>query len=247
MIEWLTGKVVELHQENSRFYTLFIDAPSLEFKAGQFAFLGNYINEKMVSRPYSFVSAPNEKFLSFYFNTIENGCFSNHMASLQVGDSILVNPKVSGQMTLDKLPDAKDLWLFATGTGVGPYISILKTEEPWLRFKRIFLVYGVRCRNDLGFLNDIAFFEMNKGADFSVVYCTSREENEDTLHCRIERAFESGKLAEITGVDITPQHSQVLLCGNSGMIKSMVQLLDARGLTKNRPSAPGNITLEKYW
>ncbi len=247
MKNWLAGTVEKIVCRNSRLYSLFVSAPTIDFKAGQFTFLGNEIDGQRIFRPYSFVNSPDDSTLEFYFNKVENGVFTTYLTSLTTGDHVRVSPKVSGLMTLDEIRGADNLWLIATGTGVGPYISILKTNEVWERFNQVILVYGVREKNDLAFLEEIQTFTKKSKQNFTAIFCTSREDTNSTAYGRIQNVFKSGELEEIASLTITKERSHVMLCGNSGMIKEMLELLSARGLKKNRRSEPGNITLEKYW
>lgn len=154
-------------------------------------------------------------------------------------------------MTLDEVPtgelQGEHLWFLSTGTAVGPFISMLLTDEPWQRFKKVVLVYGVRQAQDLAYLDTIKQCQNKYPEQFVFIPCVTREEVEGALHCRIPDAIKTGLLQQQAGIAIEPDASQVMLCGNPDMISDVQQVLLDMGLSKNLRRAPGQITVEKYW
>ncbi len=131
-------------------FSLRVEAPIEPFKAGQFGKLALEINGEMVFRPYSYVNAPHERPLEFYFIMLPNGPLTQRLIELEPGDPIYVSPRAAGFLTLSEVPDAETLWRLSSGTAIGPFLSILKTEEPWRRFQSIVLVHAVRQAEELG-------------------------------------------------------------------------------------------------
>jgi len=247
MSDWLEGKVVENIHWNDGLYTLKIDADISPFTAGQFASLALMIDGERVARPYSFLSAPHEKPLEFFFYTADKGVLSNALYALQPGDTILVKNPANGFFTLDEVPQSPDLWMIGTGTGIAPFLSILRTTQAWEKFKNLVLLQGVRNKADLQYQDMIQGLREVHGERFRFQGFVSREEVEGTIQGRIPAAIEDGSLEEAVGLELSPENSQVMLCGNPDMVKDAVDLLKARGLTKNLRRKPGQITTENYW
>ncbi|MEX2130395.1 MAG: FAD-binding oxidoreductase [Pseudohongiellaceae bacterium] len=247
MSEWVEGKVVENIHWTESLFSLRVDAPVDPYTAGQFTSLALDINGERVARPYSFLSSPDESPLEFFFYTAIDGILSNALIKLNPGDSLWVKKQAHGFFTLSEVPDARDLWMLGTGTGIAPFFSILKTTEPWSRFRNIVLVYAVRTQADLRYLELPERFARLYSDRFHFQAFVSRETVPGTLPGRIPAALADGSLERITGLELHPDHSQLMLCGNPDMVKDAVELLKARGFTKNRRRTPGHITVENYW
>lgn len=169
------------------------------------------------------------------------------MVELRAGDEILIAPRAHGFMILDEVPPARDLWMMATGTGIGHFLSILATDEPWRRFERIVLVYAVRTLADLGYCDRIAQHAARHPEQFTFVPFISREPTDFALSGRIPQAIADGRLETRAGTQLDAAHSHVMLCGNPQMVKDTVNTLIGRGLKKHRRFDPGQITAENYW
>ncbi|EEF80505.1 ferredoxin--NADP reductase [Methylophaga thiooxydans] len=248
MAEWLTAKVVENKQWNDRLHSLRVETDFPTFKAGQFTRLALEIDGEMVSRPFSLVNAPDESPLDFYFIEVPDGVLSSKLANMQAGDDIWVAPKAAGLLTVDQLPAAKHLYLVATGTGVGPFLSIAKTSLVWDLFEKVVLVHAVRYKDELAYPETIAEIQANHQDDFIYVPMVSREACDFALSGRIPQAIEDGRLEHRTGLNITPEDSQFMLCGNPAMVQdTMALLIEERGLKKHSRREPGHISIEKYW
>ncbi|AHK80464.1 ferredoxin-NADP reductase [Ectothiorhodospira haloalkaliphila] len=246
MAGWLTGEVVELKRWTQRLYSLRVEAPVDDFKAGQFNRLGVTIDGERVARPYSYVNAPDERPLDFYFITVPEGSLTNRLQELGPGDTVELMSRANGFFVMDEIPDADVLWMFATGTALGPYLSILKTEAPWQRFDKVVLVHAVRTAEELTYQETIQGFR-DRGSQFQFVPFVSREEVRGALPGRVPAAIENGLLERHTGLPLTPDVSQVMICGNPDMVADTSAVLKARGMTRNRRREPGHITTENYW
>lgn len=247
MAQWVQGRVVGKTMWTERLVSLQVDAEIAPFKAGQFLKLGLEIGAETFGRPYSLVNAPGENPLEFCFSIVPDGPLSGQLAALNAGDPVLVAPHASGFLVLDEIPSGRDLWLLATGTGIGPFLSILKTEAPWRRFERIVLVQAARLTSELMYRNTIDEFAKSYADQFSFVPLVSRESTEFALPGHIPDAIANGRLEARAGAEISAAHSQVMLCGNPLMLKEVQHVLGGRGLKKNRRSDPGNISVESYW
>ncbi len=247
MSRWVEGRVVNNNRCADELHILQVEAPVRPFRAGQYTKLALDINGERVERPYSFVNPPSEDLLEFYFNTVPGGAFTTRLSDLEGGDGILVSAEPAGFFTLDEVPDAEHLWLLATGTAIGPFISMLKTNEPWGRFSRIILVHGVRYINDLNYQHAIAEFEMRAPKRFTMIPFVTREETSFAMSGHIPSAIKSGALEQKVGLRLGPEQSQVMICGNPNMIRDSKEALSALGLKKNLRRKPGHVTTEHYW
>jgi ferredoxin--NADP+ reductase len=246
MEQWIEGKVVEKKQWSDQLYSLRFEAAVEPFSAGQFTRLALEIDGERVARPYSFVNPPDEQLLEVYFNEVLDGPLSPRLAALQPGDNIWVSAKANGLFTLEQIPDNKDLWMVATGTALGVYLSILRTQESWRRFNHMVLVHNVPTRDHLSYAEEISALQETHGDKFKYLPITSREHHPETLHGRVLATLEDGRLERQAELTLSAEESHVMLCGNINMIKEVSAKLDARGMKKHRKKEPGQITTEKY-
>jgi ferredoxin/flavodoxin---NADP+ reductase len=244
---WVEGRVLANRHWTEQLYSLQVDASVEPFEAGQFGRLGLLINNELVARSYSFVNPPQETHLEFYSITVPGGLLSNRLAQLEPGDTLWVSRRAAGFLTLSQIQEAPNLWLLSTGTAIGPFLSILKTEEVWQRFSRIVLAHSVRTAQELTYQHIIQGICEQHPKQFTMLPLVSREEYQGTIHGRITTAIADGRLEKTTGLTITPESSQVMLCGNPDMVRDTTALLKERGLTENRRRSPGQISVERYW
>ena len=243
-----SARVVANHHWSENLYSLQLEAAIKPFQAGQFAKLALPIDGKIVARPYSLVNPPESTPLEFYSIVIPAGPLSPRLAALAAGDTVWVSQAANGFLVVDEVPDATDLWLLATGTGIGPFLSILRTEQAWQRFEKIILVHAVRYRQELTYSNIIAAVQKQRGERFVMIPFVSREHADGALSGRIPQAIAQGQLELRAQSTISPKHSQFMLCGNPAMVKETTALLcEQKGLSKNRRRTPGHITVENYW
>jgi ferredoxin--NADP+ reductase len=247
MEKWIEGSVVSNHQWNDQLFSLNVNAPIEGFEAGQFTRLGLAIGGDLVDRPYSFVNAPGQHPLEFFYVTVPGGPLTEQLVNLREGDPILVSTKSQGMLVLSRVPKARDLWLLSSGTAVGPFLSILRTEEPWERFERVLLAHSVRNVADLTHRSIIEELSERHGPRFEFVPLVTREATDFALPTRIPSAIEDGSLERRAGTSIDPSLSQAMICGSSDMVKDTRAALEKRGLRRNLRSNPGHITVESYF
>lgn len=247
MGNWVQGTVVENKHWTNILYSLRIEAEINPFVAGQYGRLGLEIDGQMVGRPYSFVNAPHESLYEFYSITVAEGPLSPRLAGLQDGDSIFIDKRVNGFFTLNEVPDGKDMWMLATGTALGPFLSILKSDEVWNRFKNVVLVHATRFANDLTYQDTIQSLSKKYQDRFQMIPFVSREDTDFALSGRIPAAIENGTLEKKVNLKLTAENSQVMMCGNPGMLVDTRDALKEKGLKKNLRRSPGQITTESYW
>jgi len=250
MSAWLEGTVVGQMRWTDRLLSLKVETPAdatgVRFEAGQFGKLALDIEGERVARPYSFVNAPGTRPLEFYYAIVEGGPLSPRLAGLDAGDKVLVAPSAAGFLVLSEVPEATDLWLVATGTGVGPFLSILRTEAPWKRYRRVVLVQAARYANELAYGETVGEIAKARTGRFSYVSITSRDDG-GKLRGRIPALIADGSLEAEGGAALSAAASQVMLCGNPDMVKDAIAVLALRGMKKHRRRSPGQITVENYW
>lgn len=247
MARWIEGEVVENIKWTDTLYSLRVRADIKPFSAGQFGRLAMEIDGKPLGRPYSFVNPPQDEILEFYSIIVPEGPLSPKLHKLKPGDSVLVGPKGGGFFTLDMVPDADRLWMLSTGTALGPFLSILKTETPWQRFKKIVLVHAVRTGEELTYQERIQQHVADNPEVFQYIPFVSREQVDSAIPGRVPAAIESGALEERSGLTLDPENSQIMICGNPDMVRDTQEALALRGFSPNTRKVKGHITTENYW
>ena len=204
-----------------------------------------------VFRAYSVASSPYDEFIEFFSVVIPQGEFTSKVNHIQVGDSLLLNTTPFGYLTLARyqLPLPNDLWLLATGTGLAPFLSILKTIDVWQQYQRIILVYSARTSQKLAYQAQISSIKSiygDNGAAFVFLPIVTREADYAGEKARIPNLILSSKLTELVGQKLDKERSHVMLCGNPQMVEDTKEALKSIGLTMNR-RGEGNIAVENYW
>jgi ferredoxin--NADP+ reductase len=245
--KFVEGKVVGTRQWTDRLFSIMVDAPVEPWQAGQFGKLVLEIGGEAVGRPYSYVNAPHERPLEFYYITVAGGPLTDRLVKLVPGDTIYLSPKAAGFLVLSELPQAENLWMLSTGTALGPFLAILKTAEPWPRFKDLVLVHAVRNARELTYRDQIDRLLAEHPGQLRYVPFVSREQTDFALQARVPEAIRDGRLQAKAGVELAPSKSQVMLCGNPDMVKDTTDALIERGFRKNKRKEPGQITVENYW
>jgi ferredoxin/flavodoxin---NADP+ reductase len=251
MSKWVEGTVVGTRQWTERLCSLQVEAPEVTFAAGQFGRLAlpapPGATEDMVGRPYSFVNSPDATPHEFYFITLPDGPLTPRLAALVPGDKVWLLPRANGFFSVSEVPPAEVLWCLATGTGLGPFLSILRTAEPWEKFGRVVLVHAVRFAEELTYRDVVATIAAAHPGAFTYVPVVSRGTHPDALPGRIPDLIRDGRLEAGAGLALTAENSHAMLCGNPAMVEDTQKVLEARGMRRHRRREPGHITVETYW
>jgi ferredoxin/flavodoxin---NADP+ reductase len=227
--------------------------PGYAFSAGQYARLGLVEGGDVAWRAYSMTSGPADDQLEFYGIVVPNGLFTTRVKTLEPGDRILVEKQSYGFMTADRFTDGADLWMLATGTGIGPFLSILRDPYAWKLFERLILVHCVRHADEFAYREQLAAYERQAPdgarARLQVVRSTTRDQTADpsVLRGRITTLLENGELERAAGQTLAEQSSRIMLCGNPDMIEDTRKLLHGRGMRPVRRAHPGQFITENYW
>lgn len=246
MTDWKQAEVLDNHRWTDGLYSLRFKVDLPDFAPGQFVRVALDVDGERLARPYSLVNAPGETPAEIHYNPVPEGPLSPRLAGLKPGDTLWVADRIAGFLVLDEVPDTRDLWLFATGTGVGPFVAILKDPRLLERFERVVLVHSVRTEAELGYREQIAQICAQQPERLRYLPTVTRESVPGLLDRRITHVLADGSLEQATGMLITPDDSHVMLCGSSAMIKDVSALLAQRGMQRHLRHKPGHITTEKY-
>jgi len=243
-MKWTQATIERKQVWSEGLFTLSIRAPEVEpFQAGQFLQLGYELPDGHLHRPYS-VASPYGELLDFFIVLVAEGKLTPRLWQALPGEAIDVSQKAAGSFTLGHCPDGKVLWLVGTGTGLAPYMAMLRTHEPWDRYQKIVVVHGVRHVQDLAYQDEMAGYAGS--GRFCYVPVVSREDYPLGLKGRITTCIENGSLEEFAQTTFA-KDSAIMLCGNPDMLDECEALLAAREIVKHKKKAPGQIVIERYW
>ena len=230
--------------------------PGYKFIPGQFARLGVITQQgEHVWRAYSVCSGPTADHLEFFSVVVPQGQFSSRLDHYNCGDAVLVEKRAQGFLTADRFyrgDEPKDLWMLATGTGLGPYLSMLQDPETWRRFDSLIVVHSVRHANELAYAEMLSAMQAaplfsDARARLRYVKTVTREQTAGALNGRITALIENGELEQAAGVPLSHERSRFMLCGNPEMVEQTRKLLKDRGFRNDRKLEPGHIAVENYW
>ncbi|HET9340582.1 MAG TPA: ferredoxin--NADP reductase [Casimicrobiaceae bacterium] len=226
--------------------------PGYRFVAGRYARLGlSGSDGSAVVRPLSIASATSEPHLDFLCTLVPGGEFSSLVEGCAAGDDAYVERASFGFLTVDALAPGSDLWLVASGTGIAPFLSILREDGVWSTFERIVVVHSVRVAAELAPAQDVARLDGQPAAPGAArlryLPVVTREPGAAALASRIPALIEDGRLEAAAGVPIDARRSRVMTCGNPALAQDVRRLLAARGFQPTRRNAPGQMAFENYW
>lgn len=227
-------------------------SPAFRFTPGHYTRLGIGPDDATVWRPYSLASAAYDDHLEFIAVLVPGGAFSSALQTLRAGDELRVDKASYGFLTVDQLAPGDELWLLASGTGLGPFVSILRDPAVWRRYQRLILVHSVRHSTELAWREEIPAIprhELFADASASLRYLpvATREPDATELSARIPQLLADGRLQQAAGAPLDASTSRVMVCGNPELARELRQWLAARGFATNRRGVPGQMAFEKYW
>jgi ferredoxin--NADP+ reductase len=204
---------------------------------------------RLVKRAYSIASSPLEtEYYELFLAVVPDGRLTPELWQLEIGDRCWISSDVHGSFTLDDIPHDAHLVLVATGTGVAPYVSMLRTHQADERWQSVALVHGARRALDLGYQAEL---EERARQDPRAVYIpvVSRETDEawKGLRGRVQVALAHESFPNVAGFDLDPLRCHALLCGNPAMIQDVRALLETHGFTAQSSKEKGNLHFERYW
>ena len=245
-------RVLDVHHWTDRLFTIRCTRNAgFRFANGQFVMIGLEVDGKPLMRAYSMASANHEETLEFFSIKVEDGPLTSRLQHVKVGDALLVGTRPTGTLTIGNLRDGATLWLVATGTGLAPFLSIIKAPETYERFERVVLTHTCRNVPDLAyaqFIQDELPSSEPLGELIAprLVYYPSVTREDFRTKGRITDLLASGKATTDLGLPpLDPSRDRVMLCGNPEMLKETADLLEARGFQEGNSGEPGDYLIEK--
>jgi len=225
--------------------------PSFRFDSGQFAMIGLEVEGKPLMRAYSMVNASYDDHLEFLSIKAPNGALTTRLQHVKPGDKILVNRKTTGTLTLDNLKDGKRLYMLATGTGLAPFLSLIKDPTVYERFEQVILCHGCRHISELVY-QDLILQDLPQNEFFGeevlqkLVYYPSVTREPFKHQGRLTKLIDDGQMFEDLGVPaFDPAVDRAMICGNPNMMTEISERLEARGFVMGSLNAPGDYVIEK--
>jgi ferredoxin/flavodoxin---NADP+ reductase len=225
--------------------------PSFRFLNGQFTMIGIEVDGKPLMRAYSMVSANYQDTLEYLSIKVPNGPLTSRLMHITPGDTLLVNAKAVGTLILQNVLPGKNLYLLATGTGLAPFMSVIKDPETYTQFEKVILVHGVRTVSELAYydylqteLRDNEFFGDEVKKQFIYYPTVTREPFKH--QGRITDLIASGKLTKDIGLaPLNKADDRVMICGSPEMLRDLKNMFTERGWDEGNMSVPGQFVIER--
>jgi ferredoxin--NADP+ reductase len=224
---------------------------SFRFDNGQFIMVGLEVDGKPLIRAYSMASANYEENLEFLSIKVQDGPLTSRLQHLKVGDKVLIGKKPTGTLVVDNLLPGKVLWLLSTGTGLAPFMSVIKDPEVYERYDRVVLTHTCRFIDELAYKEYITqslpnHEHIGELIREKLVYYPTVTRQEFANRGRITDLIENGKLFDDLGLPpFSIERDRIMLCGSPHMLKDTRQLLNARGFEEGSHSKPGHYVIER--
>jgi ferredoxin/flavodoxin---NADP+ reductase len=221
------------------------------FRNGQFAMIGLEVGGRPLLRAYSMASANFEEHLEFFSIKVPDGPLTSRLQHLKVGDSILVNGKPTGTLILDNLLPGRNLYLMSTGTGLAPFLSIIKDPETYERYEKVVLVHGCRQIAELAYekmiTQELPQHEfLGEMVSQQLIYYPTVTREPFRNRGRLTDLITSGKLFDDIGLDsLSATQDRVMMCGSPSMLKDLVEIVRERGFHEGNHSKPREYVIEK--
>ena len=225
--------------------------PALRFSNGHFTMIGLRVNGKPLVRAYSIVSPNHDEHLEFLSIKVPDGPLTSRLQHIQVGDKVILGRKPTGTLVIDYLLPGKRLYMLSTGTGLAPFMSIIRDPATYEQFEQVVLVHGVRQVNELAYHDYITkdlpahefLGEMIAGQ--LLYYPTVTREPYRNMG-RVTDLLDSGKLtADMNLPALNPAEDRVMICGSPGMLKDLKHMLETRGFSEGNTSRPSDFVIER--
>jgi len=206
--------------------------------------------DRMIRRAYSIASESRaDEYIEFYLTLVLSGELTPRVFTLKVRDRCYVGPKAVGVFTLDKVAPGKHVLMIGTGTGLAPYMSMLRSELVCNGPRQFVVVHGARYSWDLGYRTELTGLARHCG-NFHYVPVITRPDDDITWRGRsgyLQNVIASGAIEEETGLPLTPENFDIFLCGNPGMIETVIGWAAERGFVRDKGHDIGTLHTEEYW
>lgn len=253
MSNFNTERVLSVHHWNDTLFSFKTTRDkSLRFHNGHFVMIGLEVGDRPLMRAYSIASPNYEEHLEFLSIKVQNGPLTSRLQHLREGDHILVGRKPVGTLVLDDLKPGKHLYLFGTGTGLAPFMSIIQDPDTYARFNKVILVHGVRIVSEFAY-TDFIMQELPQNEFIGelvrekLIYYPTATREPFKYQGRLTDLITSGKLADDIGLPpLDPACDRAMICGSPAMLKDTCELLDARGFVISPAQGePGDYVIER--
>ena len=244
--------VLDVHHWTDRLFSFRTTRdPSFRFRNGEFTMIGLKIEGKPLLRAYSVASANYEEQLEFLSIKVPEGPLTSRLQHLKVGDNVIVSRKATGTLVIDNLLSGRNLYLLSTGTGLAPFLSVIKDPETYERFEKVVLVHGVRHVSELAYRDSIAeelpndeiLGELVSG---KLLYYPTVTREPFRNQGRITELMASGKLYDDLALPgLEAEHDRVMICGGPHMLQDIKDHLLGRGFIEGNHGEPGQFVVEK--
>jgi ferredoxin--NADP+ reductase len=224
--------------------------PSFRFRSGEFVMIGLMVDNKPLLRAYSVASPAWDETIEFYSIKVPDGPLTSRLQTISVGDTILLGRKATGTLVLDALTPAKRLIMFATGTGIAPFASLIREPEAYERFEEVVLIHTCRLQAELTYGLELVESLKDDPLVGEVVadkltHITSCTREDWPLQGRITTLLDAGRFADITGAPLDPHTDRAMICGSLEMNADMRLRLEQAGFTEGSLAHPGQFVIEK--
>ncbi len=244
--------VLSVHHWTDRLFSFTTTRdPALRFENGQFTMIGIEVEGKPLLRAYSIASANYEDHLEFLSIAVPDGPLTSRLRHVKVGDKVLIGRKPVGTLLLDNLRPGRNLYFLSTGTGLAPFMSLIKDPECYERYDHVILSHTVRISGELAYANHIRH-ELSEheflGEDVKgkLLYYPAVTREAFAVTDRITKLIETGKIfTDLNIPELDPEHDRVMICGSPEMLADTEKLLQDRGFDEGNNSNPGAYVVEK--
>ena len=245
-------RVLTVHHWTDRLFSFTTTRdPGLRFSNGHFTMIGLRVNNKPLLRAYSIVSPNYEEHLEFLSIKVQDGPLTSRLQHIQVGDSIIVGKKPTGTLLIDYLLPAKRLYMLSTGTGLAPFLSLIRDPDTYEKFEEVVLVHGVRQVDELAY-HDYITEELPKHellgemVSKQLKYYPTVTREPYKHQGRVTTVIENGQLATDLGLPaLNPAEDRVMICGSPEMLRDLKHMMEARGFKEGNTTKPGDFVIER--
>ena len=246
-------KVLSVHHWNESLFSFTTTrSDSLRFESGQFVMIGLQVDGRPLLRAYSIASATYDEHLEFFSIKVPNGPLTSRLQHLKVGDELLVGRKPTGSLLLTDLKPGKHLYFLSTGTGLAPFLSLIRDPEAYAQYEKIILVHGVRTVSELAYADFITkelpeHEYLGEDVREKLIYYPTVTREPFRNQGRLTDLINSGKLFDDIGLPLlNPETDRAMLCGSPAMLTDTCALLDARGFAISpRIGEAGDYVIER--
>ncbi|MBI3156456.1 MAG: ferredoxin--NADP reductase [Burkholderiales bacterium] len=224
---------------------------SLRFSNGHFTMIGLRVDGKPLLRAYSIASANHEDHLEFLSIKVHGGPLTSRLQHIQVGDTIIVGKKPTGTLVIDHLLPGKRLYLFGTGTGLAPFLGIVRDPATYEKFEQVILVHGVRTVDELAYhdmlVEHLPSHEyLGELVTSQLRYYPSVTRESYKNMGRVTHLIESGKIfSDLDLPPMSPEEDRAMICGSPAMLRDLKHMLEQRGFEEGNTSKPGDFVIER--